>query len=239
LPTQTRKGFVYFRRHLDINDTVNYPVGTYGPVINPAQLATYTSAYNAIQASDRSPSEKLFATTLITIQYMNVARVTAMKAAFPGSIGLPNTLRATDSLNNDISCDMVGGNWCKFITQYNQFGTSTPHWRVGAASEFLGRYGSSITGISYFSTTLIGAHEAEAIFTIYYYDGAIGTTRLNYYNGVAGTITTAGTGVFLSVVITVPDFRGGGLLPNSNDFSLEYVSGAAIIFGLLKLEINA
>lgn len=238
----TNTGFLYFRDVLDINDTTRFPEGTYGNVIDPAQLAAYTSDYNTVMASSKPAAVKLYNITYLTVYYLNPARKTAIEAAFPNAVYGMDLTRDTDELNNDFGCDVVSGNWCRNIEQYDQFNTTTSHWRIGANSEYLGRYGSSVPVKSYFSTTLTSNTSYTATFTIYYYDGAVGVSRLKYYNGMAedtaGTITTTNTGTFLSQTITIFNFYGGGHLSNNNDFAIEYISGNVIIFGLVKLSVN-
>lgn len=235
-------GFIYFRDVLDFADTTRFPEGTYGNVIDPASQATYNAKVAIVNASTKPAAVKLWNITLLTVTYYNPARITAIQVDYPTALfGVVNN-RDGDQYNNDFGCDTWAGSWTSGITIYNQYDSTTPHWRYAVDPLFLGRYGLSIDTEMFASVDFATNQRYTATFKISYFDGtAPGIVNLNYFNGslktTADTISLTGTNTIIEKTITVSNFYGGANLPNSNDFSLEYVSGNNIIFGLLKLSV--
>lgn len=234
-------GFIYFRDVLDFADTDRFPEGTYGNVILPASQATYNAQVAIVNASSKPAAVKLWNITLLTVTYYNPARITAIQVDFPTALFDVQPDRTAEQYSNDFGCDTWSGSWASGITIYNQYGTTTPHWRYATDPYFFGRYGLSPLNEIFMSVDFATNQAYQATIEVTYFDGAVGTADVNYYDGqykvAAGTITTGNSSEIMTVTYTISNFYGGGHLSNSTDISLENISGNSIIFGLLTISL--
>lgn len=240
----SNKGFCYLSDRIDWADTERFPEDGYGPVIDPAQLGAYTTAYNAIIAANYPAAQTSYEITRITITYGNDARIAVINAEFPDANYLPvDRSRNGDAYMNDYNVNSMKGNYCLNIEQYNPNQGGYGVYRVGGVTNNTGRYGKMLDGgrpeIWFaFGSSMTVSGESKT-FSVTYIDDGTGIWSVNCMTnkGICemAVVQNKNTGDELTVDVNIDAIQLGGLLENDMDISIKHLNGDNCIFTLLEI----
>ena len=235
---QTDEGFCVFRQVIDIaaDDYPAVPLSTY-PLINPASINSYNSQVAKINNNaNLSDTEKIYGITKVKIQYVNPARVTALRALYPNASYLPlDQDQDHNSYENDFGMDMIPGSYSKFVSVINQVTTTKPYWRQGPVNDYKSRNGLGFDTANgknkiYLTTELTATGNYQVSINVIYLNRGTGVFSLRYHNGtvetIAGLVTCTDTGQYVTHVFTIPNFNGAAALANGAKFILQHESGS-------------
>jgi len=266
-------GFIAFRDVIDITDTTRFPEsgpGSYGTLISQ-NVSTFNNRVNQINASEcnapnynncLSPQNVVDAIAALYIdecqtgctgdyKYINPARVTAIRAAFPNAqYSQVLTDSKSDSYSNDYNTFSIPGNYQKYISQYSPDTTSIGNWRVGPVNSYYGRYTRSFNlsnpSPEIFLTLDPGLDtggDNNVSITVIYYDSGTGIFSVNCATckgkSEAAVVQKKNTGVFVTRTFTVDKFLFGGNLANGADITLKYLSGDNTEFDSVEVINNS
>ncbi|NNV57364.1 hypothetical protein [Limnovirga soli] len=242
-------GFCAFRQVIDVNDATTYGI-EYGVIIDPALTANFTAAIDNIIAQGYPAEQEQFYITNKTIEYLNPARIAALRAAYPDAAYHTISNDADqDAYNQDFGVDMIPGNYCRYLTQYDAEGTSKGYWRVGPTGGYLGRFARGFDVVNektaiflIADTDLVSSNFYTVTIQVAVFDDGNNIWELRYFNGnaqaVAATMTNTNTGEWLIHSFTITDFYGGNQLTNGADIILTDASGHNTIFGFVELQVQ-
>jgi len=260
--SETNVGFCALRGVIDIADTTKYSVATYGTLVSSANLAAYTSKYNAITVDpNRDYWAKQYAyVTLLTsgnsgATYVNTTRANNLRTAFPTATyrNSGDTDFRGDNYNQDFGVYMIPDNYYKYITQYSPDTTSIPIWRLGATTSWYGRFARATDYASgktkmYFSVDdgldNNGTSGNNVTLSVVYYDSGTTIWGVSVYTlkGIEEVMNRQNTNTnqWLTASITFDGFLFGGNLANSTDITLNlYSPNQNVTFSLIEFKNNS
>jgi len=249
--SEADRGLILFRDKPDFNDTVRFPEGIYGTVVDPSRLSGsngYTQKYNSIINSTKPDAVKADNITTLRIQYINPARISAIVAELSSANYITLTSdRDYDAKNSDFGFDVVKGNFERYLHMYDQFGTSESAWRTNFTGAH-GRYALRLTDVKpkwYFHTPVMVASDYQVQIKVVYSNLGTGSWELLYYNGIgkvsAGVVTCTNTDVWIEKVFTITHFNAGRKLAipattDKCDFTIEKVgTGSNVDFSMMRI----
>lgn len=249
LPSETKSGFIVFRRIIDIADETTYPVGTYGPVINPSTLSSYNQSVNRINNNSfYSDIQKLWKITQIKIDNLNPARVTALRNAFPDApYLLPSQDQDHNAYGQGFGVDTIPGNFEKFGHVVNENAIKY-YWNQGPVNDYYCKFGAGFDAarprINCYEEQTQNGLNYQISFTVTYLDRGTGTWSFRYHNGsteaTAKVVSCGNSGSIKTVIINIPNYDGGRKLAGGAGFALQHDSGDYnVVFDSVEWEVTA
>lgn len=247
--SETTQGFCIFRKIIDLSDVGLYPEGTYGPVINPASLNSYNRDVQRINDNaDLSPTQRLYTISAKKIQYLNPARVIAIRALYPDALYLTlDQDNDHNSYQNDFGLDMIPGSYEKFVRVINQEATTKPFWRVGPINDYYGRFGLGFDVAAgktkiYITEDFTGNFSYQVSYLVRYLDKGLGSWSVKYHNGaaeaMAGLFACQNTNTWKTQTVNIENYNGAGNLANSAKLTLNHESGdGQVIFDGVEFDL--
>lgn len=242
---ENNKAWIVFRDIVDGADLVRFPENQYDQLVSVTQWAAYNNKYQQVYNSSDSQEVKNDKYAALLLQYFNDARRVNIAPDVPNlNLEVLDGSNDHDMYNQDfIIYGLTGGNYGKFMTQYNPSGTSTGYARIGdPVTETHGRTCRAPNNeiLVAMDTGLM----PEASYTvdtvdIYYYDESNRSWSFNYYNASSLTktpieiVSNTGTNTWLKKTYTIPNMLSGGYLANNTDWSLKTESGNATKFSMV------
>lgn len=249
-------GFAALRDVIDLADTTRFPEADFLPLVAPADKQLYDNRVAMIMNSADPPALKESRLTSLLLSgkmgqpFLNAARITKIRAAFPDAGYTSITDNDVDSYNMDFGVDMIPGNYALFVTQQDPNGTSVGAYRQGPTDQMFGRFGRRFAAADgkdrltfAVDPGLLGDHTYRVRVTVTALDEGDGEWSLRYWNGAseqtAKTIKNGGTGEPLAHVFDIDDLAAGAHLPNAGDLALHHEDGPDTTFFLVEVERHA
>jgi hypothetical protein len=253
-PQESTKAFLAFRMMIDLADTTKWSEGTYGNLIASGDLSSYNTKKNNILSSgdpqtviDQNLTDLLVDGNTGNTTYVNPARITALRAAFPDAEWhVVDQQQQQDAYNQEFGIYLIPDNYQRWLTQFNPEGTSEGVWKIGPTNQLYGRYARQfkITGSS---GEMFFTLDPDLAFTggdlkisITYYDNSDGRWSLNVATSKGKSEIMVnqnkGTNTFITKSVTSSCMVLGGQLAHSSDITLKYLGDDNTSFVLMEVE---